>query len=128
MRILVCLTAAALLMAGAAAAQTSARTVEVDLWNFKFDPDALTLQAGQPYVLHLVNQSDSRHDFTAKAFFAAARIAEQDRGAVVDGKVDLAPNSSRDIHLTAPPAGSFEARCSKFLHAHLGMKAAIVVR
>ena len=117
--------------ASSAAAQAPAAvpaSVEVDVWNFKVDPDAITLRAGSPYVLHLVNRSDSRHDFTAKAFFAAATVAPGDRASVVDGKVDLAPNQSRDVHLVAPAVGSYEARCSRFLHAHLGMKATILVR
>jgi uncharacterized cupredoxin-like copper-binding protein len=117
-----------LLIAAAAAAQAPATMVEVDVWNFKFDPDAITLRAGTPYVLHLVNKSGSRHDFTAKAFFAASTVAPEDRGAVIDGKVDLAPNQSRDLHLVAPAAGSYETRCSHVLHAHLGTKGNILVR
>jgi uncharacterized cupredoxin-like copper-binding protein len=123
---------AAMILAGASGAQAQdwsrANRVEVDLWNFKIEPEAVDLQGGSPYVLHLVNQSDSPHDFTARAFFASAKVAPEDQGAVVDGKVELAPNSSRDIRLVAPAAGAYDVRCSRFLHDHLGMKSKITVR
>jgi plastocyanin len=120
------------LLAGAASAQTHdwshATQVEVDLWNFKLDPDVLNLQAGQPYVLHLVNKSDAGHNFQAKAFFAAAQIAPEDKAAVGQGTVDLAGNSSRDLHLVAPAAGDYEAHCSHFMHSTMGMKGHILVK
>ncbi len=127
---LICLSLS--LLAGAGWAQTGggapAPSVEIDLWNFKLDPDAVTLKAGQPYVLHLVNKSDARHNFEAKAFFAAAQVAPEDKAVVGQGTIDLAGNSSRDVHLVAPAAGDYEAHCTHFMHAALGMKGKILVR
>ena len=120
------------LLAATASAQTpdwsQATSVEVDLSNFKFEPDTLSLKAGQPYVLHLVNKAGSGHDFEAKAFFAAAMVSPDDKAAVGDGSIELAGNGSRDIHFVAPAAGDYEIHCTHFMHASFGMKGRITVQ
>jgi uncharacterized cupredoxin-like copper-binding protein len=124
------LSAVALLaLAGAPAlAQSSAQQVEIDLSNFKFTPDSITLQHGQPYVLHFVNQAKGRHDFEAGAFFDAASIAPADRAVVAKGKVELRGGQAVDVHLTAPAAGTYEAHCTHFMHSTFGMTGKIVVQ
>ncbi len=102
--------------------------VEIDLSNFKFTPDAITLRHGQPYVLHFVNQAKGGHDFEARAFFDAASVAPEDRAAVAKGKVALGDGQSVDVHLTAPAAGTYEAHCTHFMHSTFGMTGKIVVQ
>jgi uncharacterized cupredoxin-like copper-binding protein len=120
---------ALLALAGAQApAQGSPTTVEIDLTNFKIGPDAITLQHGQPYVLHIVNQAKGGHDFEAKAFFDAATVAAGDRAVVAKGKIELGGGQSADVHLTAPAAGTYEAHCTHFMHSTFGMTGKIVVQ
>jgi uncharacterized cupredoxin-like copper-binding protein len=120
------------LLATPAVAQTpdwhSAQRIEVDLSNFKFTPARIELRQGQPYVLHIVNQSDGSHDFNAKAFFAAARIAPEDKSKAAHGEVELSGNESTDLRLIAPPSGSYELHCGHFMHSTFGMKGSIEVR
>jgi uncharacterized cupredoxin-like copper-binding protein len=105
----------------------SPQMIDVELSSFAFSPSALTFQHGRTYRLHLVNTSGGGHDFTAPEFFAASQIAPADRARVTGGKVKLAGKQSVDITLTPEKAGSYELRCSHFLHAGMGMKGAITV-
>ena len=127
MKSLILSAAALLALAGAASAQTGPEQVEIGLSNFKFSPSTITLQHGQPYVLHFANTAKGGHDFSAKAFFDAAAVAPEDRAAVAKGEIELQGGQSVDIHLTAPAAGTYEAHCSHFMHSTFGMIGKIVV-
>jgi uncharacterized cupredoxin-like copper-binding protein len=118
---------ALLLTASASLAQDGPTRLSVDLSNFKFEPSTLTLHHGQSYTLHLVNRSGGSHDFVAKTFFAAAQIADGDRGKVKNGEVELGGGETADVHFTAPKPGSYPVKCSHFMHATFGMTGTIVV-
>lgn len=107
---------------------SQAETVEIDLTNFAFAPAQLQLKPGVVYRLRFVNKTSGGHDFTAKAFFDAAAIDPEDEAAVHNGMVMLAGNKSADIRLMAPKAGRYEARCTHFMHAGLGMKGEVIVQ
>ena len=109
------------LTATPAAAQPTA--VAIDVTNFAFAPSPLHLAAGRPVTLTFVNRSSSRHDFTARTFFASSAIAG---AAPAGGKIELAGHQSRSITLT-PRAGSYTAHCGRFMHKQFGMSAQIVV-
>jgi len=128
MKVLLSAIALLALTASQAPAQAGPEQVEIDLSNFKFTPSTIMLQHGQPYVLHFVNTAKGGHDFSAKAFFAAAEVAPEDRALVAKGSVELSGGQSADVHLTAPAAGSYEAHCSHFMHASLGMTGMILVQ
>lgn len=102
--------------------------VTVELSSFAFSPSSLTFQHGRVYRLHLVNASGGGHDFTAPEFFAASEIAPADRAKVAGGKIRLAGKESVDVTLTPEKAGTYELRCSHFLHASMGMKGQITVQ
>ena len=114
------------LAATSAAASAPADIVPVALSSFHFEPSTIHLKAGTPVTLRLVNASSSGHDFTARDFFAAARIAPDDAGFVRDGSVELGGRQTRDIRLT-PVAGRYKLKCTHFLHKTMGMSGAIVV-
>lgn len=129
------LLASGVALAGSAAAQPNgqggqpgATRIEVELHSYGYTPQTLTLQHGQPYLIHFTNTSKSGHDFTAKAFFAAADVAPEDRRKVEGGKLGLDGGESADVRLTAPTPGAYEVHCSHFLHTSFGMKGQIVVR
>jgi uncharacterized cupredoxin-like copper-binding protein len=105
------------------AAQPSPRTVEIDLSNFDFTPNAIRLRAGEPIVLHLVNTAHGGHNFAAPEFFAAAAGVS---GPVTDGKVELHGNQTVDIRLT-PARGQYHLRCTHTMHTAFGMTGEIDV-
>jgi uncharacterized cupredoxin-like copper-binding protein len=121
--------AAALALSAPTAAQVDwshAQRVQVQLSNFKFAPRDLRLQAGQPTVLHLVNETEGGHDFTAPEFFAAADVKEEDRPDARDGSIEVPSGQSRDIALI-PARGRYKLKCSHMLHTTFGMKGEIFV-
>lgn len=120
--------ASCLASAGLAVAQPGESRIEVRVYSYGFTPQTIALQHGQPYQLHFTNTSKGGHDFTAKAFFAAAQVTGADARKIDDGKVRLDGGESGDVNLVAPAPGTYEFHCSHFLHAAQGMKGQIVVR
>lgn len=117
---------ALLALPAAAAAQAPdwahAQRVEVNLSSFDFTPSTLHLRAGRPVVLHLVNTGSGGHDFTAPAFFAAARM----RNSAGKGSIEVRGHQSVDIALV-PRAGNYPLKCSHAFHKAFGMTGRIVV-
>ena len=113
------------LLAAPALAQPT--TVDVELSNFKYTPASIHLEPGRDYVLHLVNRSGGGHDFSAKTFFAAAKVAPGDRDKVSGGRINLGGGEEVRVHLTAPAAGHYPVKCTHFMHTTFGMSGEIVV-
>lgn len=105
---------------------TRAQRVEVKLSSFDFTPSTLRLRAGRPVILRLVNGASGGHDFTAPAFFAAAQVRPEDRGAVGKGSIDLRGGRRVDIALV-PKAGVYPLKCTHAFHKTFGMTGRIVV-
>jgi uncharacterized cupredoxin-like copper-binding protein len=117
------------LLAAQPATPQAPTVVNVQLANFKFTPKSIVLDHGRPYVLRLANVADGGHDFTAVAFFAASRIAAEDRRFLDKGEVEVPPGQVREIHLTAPLAtGSYNLKCTHQFHKFFGMSGKIIVR
>lgn len=110
-----------LLLALPAAAQPAQLVIQLS--NFSFAPKPIQLAAGKPVTITFENQSGGGHDFTAKEFFAASTITA---GAAPGGKVALAGHETKSVTLV-PRAGTYDAHCSHFLHASMGMTDQIVV-
>lgn len=117
--------AALLILPSAAAAQGAggARTVEVQLSNFDFTPSTINLRAGQPIVLHLVNNARGGHNFAAPQFFAAATGVS---GPVRNGTIEVGGHQAVDVRVT-PARGHYRLHCSHTLHTAFGMSGEIVV-
>lgn len=96
----------------------------VDLQSYSYAPTPIQLAAGKAVTLQFVNRSGSGHDFTAKEFFAAARIVS---GRVHDGEVELRPGQAKTVTLI-PAAGTYKVHCGHPFHSMLGMKSTIIVR
>jgi plastocyanin len=120
MRLILLLTAAALLAAGPAAAQP---VQTVTLYSHGYAPNVLHLAAGKPVTLRFVNPSGKGHDFTARQFFRTARILS---GRVVDGEVDLRGRQSAQVTLV-PARGRYPVHCGYPFHKMLGMRGTILV-
>ncbi len=104
-------------------AQAPASGQTINVANFHFMPKPIQLAAGRPVTLTFVNQAGGGHDFTAKEFFASSTVTA---GAAPGGKIELAGHETRSITLV-PRAGTYEAHCSHFLHASMGMTDQIIV-
>ena len=100
----------------------SAQTIV--LYSYGYNPDPIVLAAGRPVMLTFVNRSGKGHDFTARGFFANARILS---GEVRNGEVGMGPGGSRTVTLV-PRAGQYKVHCGHFLHKQFGMRGDIVVR
>jgi plastocyanin len=116
---------AALVAIGPAQAAGPA-VVQVTMTNFRFAPTAVQLPAGTPVVLRLRNDAGGGHNFSAPAFFAAARIDPASMGLVQDGHVEVKAHSTVDVTLM-PAAGQYPLKCTHTLHAPFGMRGSIIV-
>jgi uncharacterized cupredoxin-like copper-binding protein len=126
---LLILAAAGLLSASASAQApdwSGAAHMTVTLSSFDFAPAAIHLRAGQPIVLHLVNDAGGGHNFSAPEFFAAAAIRPQDQGLIYKGGIELSGRQTKDIALV-PRAGRYKLRCTHTMHTMFGMKGEILV-
>ncbi|HEU4957922.1 MAG TPA: cupredoxin domain-containing protein [Sphingomicrobium sp.] len=128
MRIAALFSLPLILLSAQPAASQAPTVVNVQLASFRFTPKTIVLDHGHSYVLRLANVADDGHDFTASDFFAAANVAAEDRRLVTEGEVEVPPGQVREIHLTAPAAGSYGLKCSHSFHKMFGMSGKIVVR
>ena len=110
----------------APAVAASPAVASVDLANFSFTPNAITLQAGVPTVLRLRNVGGGGHSFAAPEFFAASRVQPESAALVQKGRVEVPAHSTVDINVI-PAAGQYALKCTHPLHAAFGMKGTIVV-
>ena len=111
------------------AAPQAPAVVNVQLSNFKYTPRTIVLDRGRAYVMRFYNASSGGHDFTAPAFFAAARIAPSDRRRVMGGEVEVHPGTVQEVRLTAPAApGRYKVKCTHRFHKLMGMTGTIIVR
>jgi uncharacterized cupredoxin-like copper-binding protein len=116
------------LMASSSASGQVPALVEVHLSNFRFTPRTLVFDHGRPYTLRIVNRAGGGHDFTAPEFFARANVAGNSRAMVEGGEVEVPPGQAREIRLVAPPAGTYQLKCSHSFHKFFGMSGTIIVR
>ena len=115
------LAAAALAMAMPAAAQTPVRLIQ--LYSFGYTPKVIRLAAGKPVTLTFRNRSRDAHNFSARSFFAGARIVD---GNPSGGEIELRGGQSRSVTLV-PAAGTYKVHCGHFMHKQFGMTGTIVV-
>ena len=115
------LAAAALAMAMPAAAQAPIQVIQ--LYSFGYTPKVIRLLAGKPVTLTFSNRSRDAHDFSAKSFFARARIVT---GNPSGGEIQLRGGQSRTVTLV-PAAGTYKVHCGHFMHKQFGMTGTIVV-
>ena len=119
---------ASLVFAVAAQAQPALQAISVSLTSYAFTPSTISLQAGTTYRLHLSNDANKSHDFSAPEFFAASAVAPADQSKISDGSVELDAGESADITVTPGKPGTYPLKCTHFLHASFGMTGQIVVQ
>jgi uncharacterized cupredoxin-like copper-binding protein len=107
-------------------ASSAGTTVTVILADFSFSPDRITLRAGVPVRLRLVNQSTGGHDFSAPEFFAKSSFAAGTK-APAGGAIEVGSQQTAEIVLTPLLPGTYPVECTHFLHSLFGMTATIQV-
>lgn len=108
--------------------QASETTLTVELSNFKFTPERLTLRQGEHYRIRFVNVVGKGHDFVAREFFASSTLSPEDSAKIDKGRVRLRGGESVEVALTPNRAGVYKVHCSHFMHSAFGMTGSIVVR
>lgn len=109
-----------------------AKTVELDLGEMYFKPKNLALEAGQPYVVKLVNKGKVKHEFTADKFFrsAAIRKVESEHSEVKApylSEIEVLAGKTVELFVIPVTTGTFETVCEIKGHKEAGMVGTITV-
>lgn len=104
----------------------------IDLAEFSFTPSAITLTAGQPYVIKVVNVGDVKHEFTAEDFFGsiAFRKAEDASGEFkgpAPREVEVFAGAEIEMYLIPTEPGTYDLVCEIEGHFEAGMFGTITV-
>jgi uncharacterized cupredoxin-like copper-binding protein len=104
----------------------------IELSEFAFTPKELTLTAGQPYVLKVVNVGEVKHEFTAEDFFGsvAFRKAEDASGefkAPAPREVEVFAGAEIELYLIPTQPGTYDLVCEIEGHFEAGMFGTITV-
>ncbi|MDR7416425.1 MAG: cupredoxin domain-containing protein [Armatimonadota bacterium] len=144
------------LTAAAAGAGTTRQVVEIQMKEFAFVPSTVTLRAGVPAEVRLVNRSVVEHEFMvydlghlhltgmdpekmhreleARSYFRGLPVQVEGKAKMVErrGKdlamVTLAPGERVTLRFTPRKRGTFEMGCHIPGHYEAGMKGSWVVR
>lgn len=114
-------------IAPASVSFAQAQRVEVHLSDYAFDPRTLSLAAGRPTVLVLINDAARAHSFSAPDFFVTAQMAAPSAPLVTDGLIEVAAGSRVELQLV-PTVGGYDVECTHTGHSLRGMTGSIVVR
>jgi len=104
----------------------------IDLSEFAFTPSEITLTAGQPYVIKVVNVGDVKHEFTAEDFFGsiAFRKAEDASGEFkgpAPREVEVFAGAEIELYLIPTEPGTYDLVCEIEGHFEAGMFGTITV-
>ncbi len=107
-------------------------TVSVELGEYYFAPEAITLQVGQPYKLELKNAGEIKHEFTADAFYRSVAFRKaQDAAGEYKGpypsEIEVFAGQQTDLYLIPTEAGEYELVCEIEGHLEAGMAGKIMV-
>jgi uncharacterized cupredoxin-like copper-binding protein len=144
-RILVVPVALAMIVGacGQSAPATDSRKIEIEMRDFTFFPDSLTLRAGEKVTLSFKNTGKVEHEFMAgnepterkgylKDWFADSHIeasgGEHGMAGHEGTGVRVAPNKSETLTFVVPRQGGlFEFGCFVSGHYEFGMRGRLVV-
>jgi len=107
-------------------------TVTVELGEYFFAPNTITLQADQPYKLELKVTGELKHEFTADAFYRsiAFRKAQDIYGEYkgpLPSEIEVFAGQQTDLYLIPTEVGEYELVCEIEGHKEAGMVGKIVV-
>ena len=107
-------------------------TVTVELGEYFFEPNVITLQVDQPYKLELKTTGQLKHEFTADAFYRSIAFRKaQDASGEYKGpypsEIEVFPGQQTDLYLIPTQVGEYELVCEIEGHKEAGMVGKIVV-
>jgi uncharacterized cupredoxin-like copper-binding protein len=97
----------------------------VDLVDYAFKPERLTIHRDTPTRLRLINTSESIHDFTAADFFRAVELRDGSMLGSSGIGITVEPHQEKDVDLVAHVPGDFGLICAD--HDWAGMTGHITV-
>ncbi len=108
------------------------KTITVELSEYAFTPKEITLEAGQPYVLEVVNTGELKHEFTAGDFFRTvatrkAETAETEVKVPFFTEIEVFAGKKAEIFLIPLIPGTYKLVCEIEGHSEAGMIGTITV-
>jgi len=108
-------------------------TVTVELGDYFFKPNVISLMVDQPYKIEIKNGGVEKHEFTAGAFYLSAALRKaQDATGEYNGphitEVEVFAGQQTDLYLIPTVAGVFDLVCEIEGHLEKGMFGKIVVK
>jgi uncharacterized cupredoxin-like copper-binding protein len=116
----------------AAANWNAMETVSVELGEYFFAPNLITLQVDQPYKLELKVTGELKHEFTADAFYGTVAFRKaQDASGEYKGprpsEIEVFAGQQTDLYLIPTEVGEYELVCEIEDHKEAGMVGTIRV-
>jgi len=110
----------------------TAQHLTIELSEFAFTPDDIALEAGQPYVITVLNVGAVKHEFTAGDFFGsvAFRKAEDASGefkAPAPHEIEVFAGKEIEMYMIPTTAGRYQLVCEIEGHLEAGMSGTIDV-
>lgn len=107
-------------------------TVTVEMSEYSFTPQSLTFVAGTPYKLEIKNVGDSKHYFTAEAFYRSialrkSQTSEGEFKAPYMKAIEVFPGDQVDVYFVAVLTGTYGSVCPIPGHNEAGMTGSITV-
>ncbi len=108
------------------------KTVTIELAEMSFTPKDITLEAGQPYVLEIINVGTEKHEFTAEDFMrtVATRKAETTESEVkvpFFTEIEVFAGKKAELFLIPLIPGTYKLVCEIKGHFEKGMFGTITV-
>ena len=108
------------------------KTVTIDMSEFAFAPKDITLEAGQPYILEVVNTGTVKHEFTAEDFFRTvatrkAETAESEVKVPFFTEIEVFAGKKAELFLIPLIPGTYKLVCEIEGHFEAGMFGTITV-
>ena len=104
----------------------------IELSEMAFTPKEITLKAGKPHIVKVVNKGVVKHEFTAGEFFGsvAFRKAQDVSGefkAPAPHEIEVFPGKEIEVYLIPTKAGAYKLVCEIEGHFEAGMFGTITV-
>jgi uncharacterized cupredoxin-like copper-binding protein len=108
------------------------KTITIELAEMSFTPKDITLEAGQPYVLEIVNKGTEKHEFTAEEFMRTvatrkAETAESEVKVPFFTEIEVFAGKTAELFLIPLIPGTYELVCEIEGHFEKGMFGTITV-
>jgi len=109
-----------------------AKTVTISMSEFAFKPKDIILEAGQPYVLEVVNAGTAKHEFTAEDFMRTvamrkAETAETEVKVPFFTEIEVFAGKKAELFLIPLIPGTYKLVCEIEGHFEAGMFGTITI-